>query len=152
MVYFLFLLLDNTFSNYALGTNGNYYIPSGLENQFKDPIKVNNITDIPKFDKNDNIKTTIEEKPSIDLYYNGALNLNVINIECRLYHIMNDCLHQSGCGWCQGNNKCIKGDKDKPYEDCPQGLYKFSFDIPNNDNKEEVVITNNDKQYIVTNL
>ena len=65
----------------------------------------------------------IEESPSINQYYDGSLNLNVVKVSCKIYTNSGDCIHQSGCGWCGSSNGCILGTNFGPLQKCVKSTY-----------------------------
>lgn len=139
----------NSTYNFGLGSNGNYFIPPGLEKKFRSPQQTDNIKGGVYFDKENQQPISIEEVPSVENYYDGEKNLNVIHVECGFHHLQSKCLHEGACGWCEGTKKCISGNAKGPNEDCPTGTYIFSYDIRKNDidlmKKEELVMINGDE-------
>ena len=99
----------------------NFSISNALSVRF-----IGNTTDI---DKEKQKPVSIVEVPSVDKYYDGEKNLNVIHVECGFHHLQSKCLHEGACGWCEGTKKCISGNAKGPNEDCPTGTYIFSYDI-----------------------
>ena len=74
---------------------------------------------------------SVNETPSVTDYYDGAKNLNVIKVQCKIYANASDCLKQSSCGWCGSSNSCILGNNLGPLSSCVKSSYIFSAPYPN---------------------
>ena len=66
------------------------------------------------------IISSTEEKPSVENYYDGSQNLNLIVLECERIHLANDCYLRNDCGWCDGYKKCVPGSENGPVKECPR--------------------------------
>ena len=74
---------------------------------------------------------SVNETPSVTDYYDGAKNLNVIKVQCKIYANASDCLKQSSCGWCGSSNSCILGNNLGPLSSCVKSSFIFSAPYPN---------------------
>lgn len=111
--------------NYGMGSNGGYNVENpGL---FKKARMVDHLfkTDY-NYSSEPSLKESVDEVPSITNYYDGEVKLNVMKVNCKVYHNYNDCIHQAQCGWCHQGSKCIMGNSMGPLEDCPRAQYVFS--------------------------
>lgn len=67
-----------------------------------------------------------DEVPSVTNYYDGTNQLNKIQVKCKMYTGLNDCVHQAGCGWCGATSSCITGNQAGPLEACSKSTYVFT--------------------------
>ena len=74
---------------------------------------------------------SVDEVPSSSDYYDGALKLNVIAVECNINTSASACVNQSSCGWCKSNGSCIKGNNLGPLQPCKPEDFVFSAPFPN---------------------
>ena len=74
---------------------------------------------------------TIDEIPTVHIYYDGEVKLNKVDIKCRIYLIKSDCIHNSECGWCGSNNNCILGNSFGPQQPCVKASFIYSPPHPN---------------------
>ena len=82
---------------------------------------------------------SVQEIPSVTDYYDGSLKLNSVKIQCKIYANPTDCLHQSGCGWCGGNNSCILGNNLGPLQPCSKSTYIYTAPYANWNPQTKVV-------------
>lgn len=109
--------------NYGMGSNGGYIV--------ENPKNFKTVRTVDHLFKTDymyepSMKEAVDEVPSITNYYDGEVKLNVMKVNCKVYHNYNDCIHQAQCGWCNQGSKCIMGNSMGPLEDCPRAQYVFS--------------------------
>jgi hypothetical protein len=110
---------------YAMGSNGGYTLKNELN--YKTPTMVGKLTHQASFNnERRGAKEAADEIPSITNYYDGAEKLNSIKVQCRIYTTANDCVHQSGCGWCGATSSCITGNQMGPTEPCAKSTYVFT--------------------------
>ncbi len=110
--------------SYALGSNGGYTLKN--EKNYKTPKIVPKLIHTAPFDNTNKTQSLADEVPSVTDYYDGAHKLNTITVMCKVHVNMNDCLHQSGCGWCGGNTSCVQGNQAGPLEACAKSTYVFT--------------------------
>ena len=114
--------------SYALGSNGGYTLkndegyrkPSlmkALPNHFDPPAP--------------GPMESVNETPSVTDYYDGAKNLNVVKVQCKIYANSAECLKQSACGWCGSSSSCILGNNLGPLSSCVKSSFIFSAPYPN---------------------
>lgn len=94
------------------------------------PQLVNHITDDPPAPKLGPLES-IEENPTINEYYDGSLHLNVIKVDCKVYQVKGDCIHNAHCGWCGSRNGCVLGNLQGPGEPCVKSSYIYGKPYPN---------------------
>lgn len=73
----------------------------------------------------------IVEIASPNDFYDGSLNLNKVNVKCKIYTSVADCTGQSGCGWCGSDHSCIFGNKFGPFQACVKSSYIGAMRYPN---------------------
>lgn len=59
-----------------------------------------------------------DEKESIKNYYDGEMNLNVVELRCHNFKSSKNCYNISHCGWCGSSNSCVEGNRDGPIGNC----------------------------------
>jgi hypothetical protein len=60
-------------------------------------------------------------------YYNGALNLSAVHIQCNVYNTNpHGCTQNSGCGWCGEHNSCIPGSEKGPLAPCLRSTFLYT--------------------------
>lgn len=93
---------------------------------YKTPQIVPKLTKGPVYDNNNKTTEYVSEIPSTTDYYDGAHKLNTVEVSCKIYVSMKDCLHQSGCGWCRSPSRCVMGNQLGPLETCAKSSYIFT--------------------------
>ena len=65
---------------------------------------------------------------SSKFYYDGTENLgSSTHVNCDvLSTVPNQCVHNSGCGWCGSSNSCIPGNNRGPLANCLRSTYLFT--------------------------
>jgi len=78
------------------------------------------------YDGTPNAQGAADEIPSITNYYDGTQRLNSVQVRCKVYANVNDCVHQAGCGWCGSTSSCIMGNQIGTMEACAASTYVFT--------------------------
>lgn len=73
----------------------------------------------------------VSEIPSPNDYYDGSLNLNKVNIKCKIFTVKTDCIQSSGCGWCGSSNSCMFGTSFGPFQPCVKSSWISGTSYPN---------------------
>merc|ERR1712032_809139 len=108
--------------SYALGSNGGYTLKD--ETGYRQPSLMRALPS--HFDPPaPGPMESVNETPSTTDYYDGAKNLNVIRIQCKVYANAAECLKQSSCGWCGSSNTCILGNNLGPLSPCVKSTFAF---------------------------
>merc|ERR1712151_95439 len=113
--------------SYALGSNGGYTLKD--ETGYRQPSLMRALPshfDPPATGPME----SVDEKPSVTDYYDGAKNLNVLTIQCKVYANATECLKQSSCGWCGSNGTCILGNNLGPLSPCVKSSFVFNSAYP----------------------
>lgn len=97
---------------------------------YSSPQIINHITEEPPIPTPGPLEA-VEEVPTVNEYYDGALNLNKLKVNCLIITTVTECTRQSGCGWCGSGNGCIFGTKFGPLQPCIQASYMGGVSYPN---------------------
>lgn len=124
---------------FGLATNEGYTLPTNIDGQYN-YVKPQEIEKLPnKFSiKSRGKMESVEELPSSSEYYNGSKNLNVIEVDCKLF-VESNCLNHSSCGWCGSSSNCIRGNSIGPLEPCVKSSFIHSAPQPNWSSQERII-------------
>lgn len=95
-----------------------------FKSEIKKDIKYKSPSYVSDVDKERNKATqqspleTVDEIKTNQIYYDKSNDLNAIEQNCTIFENKEDCFKQISCGWCDTERRCVKGNRNKPFEAC----------------------------------